>query len=87
MGLLDLTCEKIMVQQAVEYNAQLNHPSEYKECRETRAAEYDNFDYSAIKKTFEKTHLKKNLLGRVKYIVPTPLRRILLKIRYYKHGS
>ncbi len=79
---LSVHMHQIEIEKAVQYNAQLQHPSKYKESRVVRVKEYIEHDSAWIQKNFKKKNYKQNLLGRIKCAVPKPLKNMLLKLRY-----
>lgn len=80
---LQLKWQEIDIQKAIQYNAQLQRPSEYKESRAQRVNDYKNCDSIWIQRDFKKRYLKRNLIGRLKYSMPKPIKNLLLKLRYH----
>ncbi len=79
---LNLKWREIKVDKAVQYNAQLRKPSDYKESRLTLSQEYLEHDAAWIQKNFERKNFRRNLIGRIKYSIPKPFKAILLKLKY-----
>lgn len=81
---LSLQWKEISIVQAVQYNAQLQHPSEYKESRVQRVNEYVEHNGTWIQKNFERENFMRNIISRIKYAIPKPMKSLLLKLRYSK---
>ncbi len=79
---LDIYCQEITLEEAVQYNHQLKSPSKRSPRRAERQREYEQDSPETMEQCFRKTHWRKNLIGRLKYACPDALRHLLLKWRY-----
>lgn len=82
---LNIEYQEIPLEKAIENNHQLKAPVERPLQRSKRAEEYEQGCIEEITKEFVRSHRKSNLISRIKYCVPVPIRRGLLKLRYSKN--
>ncbi len=73
---------KVNLNFAVENNAQLRTPSKYTGLRETLLREYRECSGEEIQKRFAKRFRNARIKARIKYAVPQPVRKMLLRHRY-----
>ncbi len=76
---LQISYKEISLTDAVKYNAQLKAPSSCNEKRNVRTKEYEDGNFSYIRKNFKKQNTIRNLKGKLKYAAPKPVKALLLK--------
>lgn len=81
---LNLQKYEVPLEIAVKYNKQLSNPSSSRYDRNELLREYREEHAATINKNFKKKNKKKILIGKIKYMVPKGLKRILLKVKYKK---
>ena len=81
---LDLNKHIVSLDIATKYNRQLVAPSTSRYNRNELLREYREDDAALIQKKFKKRSRMQNLKGRIKYLLPKKLKRILLKLKYTK---
>lgn len=81
---LDLHKYQVPLEVATKYNKQLTAPSHARYNRNELLREYREQTAETSQLNFKKKNKKKILIGKIKYIIPKGIKRILLKIRYKK---
>ena len=81
---LNLNKYQVSLEVATKYNKQLVAPSVARYNRDELLREYREQEASTIQKNFKKKNKKKILVGKIKYLMPKGIKRILLKIKYKK---
>lgn len=81
---LNLQKHEVSLDIAIKYNKQLSNPSRARYDRNELLREYREEQAATIQHIFKKKNKKQILIGKMKYIIPKGLKRILLKIRYKK---
>ena len=81
---LNLQKHEISLETAIKYNKQLQNPSRARYDRTELMREYREEQAETIQQIFKKKNKKQILVGKMKYIIPKPIKRILLKNRYRK---
>lgn len=81
---LTLHKHQVPLEVATKYNKQLTTPSCAHYDRNELLREYRDEKATTIQRNFEKKNKKKILIGRMKYLIPKGIKRLLLKIRYKK---
>lgn len=81
---LDIRKQEIPLDEAVKYNKQLSSPSVARYDRDELLREYREESAETIQNSFKKRSKKQILIGKIKYLIPKSIKRLLLKIRYRK---
>ena len=81
---LNLQKHEVSLDIAIKYNKQLSIPSHARYDRNELLREYREEHAATIQQIFKKKNKKQILIGKMKYIIPKGLKRVLLKIRYKK---
>ena len=81
---LNLHKHQVSLDVATKYNKQLATPSVARYDRDELLREYREEEASATQSNFKRKNRKQIFVGRLKYIIPNGLKRLLLKIRYRK---
>lgn len=82
LSMLDINYKEISLNNAVKYNEQLRSPSSEPIMRDELLRQYREEDAETIQRTFKKRNKKAILIGKMKYLVPKKLKKLLLKKRY-----
>lgn len=83
---LDIYLSEIDMETAVQYNAQLSHPSVKPACWEKRIDDFKNKSAQEIQTEYLREYRVKRMIGRIKYLVPSKIVKVLNRIRY-RHFS
>lgn len=81
---LNLQKHEVSLDIAIKYNKQLQSPSHARYDRNELLREYREEQAATIQQIFKKKNKKQILIGKMKYIIPKGLKRVLLKIKYKK---
>ena len=81
---LNLQKHEVPLETAIKYNKQLSNPSTARYDRNELLREYREEQAATIQQIFKKKNKKQIFIGKMKYIIPKGLKRLLLKIRYKK---
>lgn len=81
---LNLQKHEVPLDTAIKYNKQLSESSHARYDRNELLREYREEQAATIQEFFKKKNKKQILIGKMKYIIPKGLKRVLLKIRYKK---
>lgn len=81
---LNLHKYQVPLEVATKYNKQLTAPSRARYDRNELLREYREEQAAIIQRNFKRKNKKQIFIGKMKYIIPKGLKRMLLKIRYKK---
>ena len=79
---LNLQKHEVSLEVAIKYNKQLSSPSNTSSDRTELLREFREETAEKIQQNFKNKNKKQILIGKIKYMIPKWLKRILLKIRY-----
>lgn len=79
---LNLQKIAVPIEYAVKYNKQLSSPSRARYNRDELMREYREEQASTAQLNFKKKNKKSIIIGKMKYIIPKCVKRLLLKVRY-----
>ena len=80
---MNVNSTEINLDYAVANNAQLRTPSKHTELREVLLREYRECSGAEIQKRFIKRFRLVRMKARIKYAIPQPVKKFLLRIRYF----
>lgn len=79
---LYIDISEIDIETAVQYNAQLSHPSVKPACWEKRIDDFKSKSAQEIQSDYLREYRTKRIMGRLKYLVPSKVVKVLNIIRY-----